>query len=77
MISSMSGFDRRFAEIKRHGVDRAGRIRNFRITLFAQDLIEGGIDRESAVPVFVQQLQGFIRVAVGLWRSAQDGDGFG
>ena len=62
----------RFAEIKRHGIDRAGRVRNIRITLFAQDFIEGGIDRQRSMPVFEQHLQGLVSVTIRLRRSAED-----
>src|SRR5205814_4669416 len=54
-----SGFDdfvdervrTRFAEVERDRVDRFGGVGNFLVTFFAQDLGEGGIDRDWPMPV--------------------------
>jgi hypothetical protein len=68
MISPDERVGSRFAQIQRDRIDRAGCIGNFRITLFAQDLIKGGIDRKNAMSVFAQKLQSLVGVTIRLRR---------
>ena len=63
-------------EIKRNGVDWPGDIGNFPITWFAKYLIEGGIDRDRFVPIFLQHLHRLIGITLWLRRRADNGDRF-
>ena len=72
-IWSINGVERA-AQIER---DRVQRLADFRQTweaLQALDLLEGRVHREGPVVEAGQQAQRLVGVAVGFWRSAEDGD---
>ena len=61
-----------FVEINRNRVDRLRRRGNGRKTLFAEDFVQGGINRQNAVSVFAQHFQRFAAVTIRLRRSAEN-----